>query len=66
MCGATLYSCHLQGGKERAAGFRQGRAQPPLAQPDYIEDYHGNEMLQMGFGQPDVPSPAQPTAANAL
>jgi hypothetical protein len=61
-----LCGCHPQSGKGRTARFRLGRAQPPLAQPDHIEGHRGDEVLQMGLGQPHVPRPAQPTTADPL
>ncbi len=60
-CEATRCGCHPQGSNGSTAGFSQGRAQPPLAQPRHIECHRGDEWLQMGLGQPAVPGPAQAT-----
>jgi hypothetical protein len=60
--------CHVppQGGKGRTARFRLGRAQLPRAQPDHVEGHRSDEMLQMRFRQPNIASPAQTTATDAL
>jgi hypothetical protein len=39
-----------------------GGVPPPLAQPDYIESRGGDQMLEMGSGQPEVAASAQDTA----
>jgi hypothetical protein len=39
-----------------------GGVPPPLAQPDYIESRGGDQMLEIGSGQPEVAASAQDTA----
>src|SRR5262249_23311886 len=48
------------------ASLGQGGVQPPLTQPDDIEGYGREQMLQMRLGEPEIPSPAQTTASDTL
>jgi hypothetical protein len=46
--------------------FARAFAQPPLAQPRHTECHRGDELLQMGLGQPAVLGPAQATPPDGL
>jgi hypothetical protein len=62
----TLCGGCPQGGKGSTARFRSGRAQPPLAQPDHVQGHRGDEMLQVGFSQPEVPGLAEAAPPDGL
>src|SRR4051794_23920898 len=57
---------HLQRRESRAAGPRQRRPRPPLAQPHYVDRRRRQEVLKVGLGLANIATTSQPAPSVRL